>query len=296
MPNDIAKSMLANTENLWDCFDELIESLQSVGDWNQKHGADWVFADVPYHLMYTDRDLVAGPIERSEKVPAEEQRVQHTIRELNAWNAAKFTERPDGQTPQDSVNQWRAMRTQGRQALTGLSDDQLSSPVWFPLVGCGWVPAMVSAAFAVAHTWSEFTQLRYHMDQALPEPSPDAVHGAVSFLQGLMPAFLDAEQAKGLQFTAVMEYTGPAGGSWTFRVADGRCEATEGHAANADIVLSQSPVTFELIRQGKLDPASAMESGLLKVQRVENMPRFGALFHPPALDQVIPAMGPGALG
>ena len=155
---------------------------------------------------------------------------------------------------------------------------------------------MVPAGFAVAHAWSEFTQLRFHMNRTAPQPSPEAEHAAVGFLQGLMPAFLDREAAKGVTFTAVMEYTGPGGSSWTFRVADGQCTATEEHAINADIVVTQSPETFELIRQGKLDPAAAMQSGRLTAHGIENMERFGMLFHPPALDQQIPPMGPGALG
>lgn len=134
------------------------------------------------------------------------------------------------------------------------------------------------------------------MNRAAPQPNPDAEHAAIAFLQGLTPAFLDREAAKGVTFTAIMEYTGPSGGSWTFRVADGQCSSAEEHAANADIVLTQSPETFELIRQGKLDPATAMQSGRLTVKGMENMERFGMLFHPPALDQPIPAMGPGALG
>ena len=93
-----------------------------------------------------------------------------------------------------------------------------------------------------------------------------------------------------------MEYLGPGGGAWTFRVADGQCTAAEERASRADVVLSQSPETFELIRQSKLDSAAAMQSGLLKVEGTANMERFGMLFQPPALDQEIPAMGPGALG
>ncbi|NIQ77051.1 MAG: hypothetical protein GTN93_02910, partial [Anaerolineae bacterium] len=92
------------------------------------------------------------------------------------------------------------------------------------------------------------------------------------------------------------EYTGPGGGSWTFRVANGQCAMSEEDAAEHDIRLSQDPVTFELTRQGKLDPMVAMQDGRLNVGGIENMERFGSLFHPPALDTQIPAMGPGAVG
>ena len=189
------------------------------------------------------------------------------------------------------------MRTQVRQALTGLSDDQLSSPVWFPLVGCGWVPAMVSAAFAVAHTWSEFTQLRYHMDQALPEPSPDAVHGAISFLQRADARVPGRRAGKG---PSVHRRDGVHGAGrrlldlpgrrWPLRSNRGARRQRQRRALTEPCHVRAHPSGQARSRHGD------GESGLLKVQSVENMPRFGALFHPSALDQVIPAMGPGALG
>ncbi|NIQ77050.1 MAG: hypothetical protein GTN93_02905, partial [Anaerolineae bacterium] len=104
------------------------------------------FADVPYHMMYTERDLVAVPIERGQNVPDADQRVQHSIRELNGWNDEKFAERPAGETAEQSVQAWRETRDRVRGALSSLSDDQMTSLTWFPLVGCGWVPAMVPAS------------------------------------------------------------------------------------------------------------------------------------------------------
>jgi putative sterol carrier protein len=172
-------------------------------------------------------------------------------------------------------------------------EDLMTKIVWFPLVGCGWVPAFVSVGFALAHSWSEYIQLRYHMGRSEPEPDPAATHGAVGFLVEFLPAFMDEEAAKSAKLTAVHTFTGPGGGSWTLTVAGGKGQITEGAAANPDMTITQSPETFELLRQGKLDPAAAMQSGAMQIQGMEHMATYGALFSPPSLDKDIPPMGGG---
>ncbi len=297
MSNEMSRGMLAGVENLWTCFDELLDSLRTPEDWAQKHGDDWTFADIPYHMMYTNRDLVAGPLRRGREVPDAEQKVQRTVGELNAWNAAKFAQRPTGQAPAEALAQWRAGRENVRHEIGALQDEDLMSRlVWFPLPSCGWVPAMVSAGFAVAHTWSEFVQLRHIMGHATPVPDPMAVHTAIGFLQGLMPGGLNRGAAEGANFTAVLEYTGPGGESWTVRVSDGAATVAEEREPQPDLIIIQSPETFELVRQGKLNPAAAMQSGALKAVPMEQMATFGTLFPPPSLDTQIAPMGVGALG
>jgi hypothetical protein len=286
--------MLKGIEDLWRCFDELFEAIEAEGRWNQKHGNDWTFADVPYHMMYFDRELVAMAIERGRNVPEAEQRTQRTIGELNAWNAQQFAKRPAGQTPQQSVADYRAMQERVRQAILSLEDEQMDVPVWFVLVGCGWIPAAASIASCLAHTWSEVIQLRYHMGRSTPEPDPMATHMASGFLAQFMPSFMDKEAAKGTKLTIDIGMTGPGGGDWTMRVADGQCSVSEETAADADLVFSYTPVTAELIRVGKLDFGAAMQSGDVIVQGTEHLPTFGALFPEPSLDKQFEPMGPGA--
>ena len=288
-------SLMAQIEELWGHFDELFGSL-GPDDWSRQHGPDWTFADVPYHLVYFDRDLIAQGIERGPQVPSEEQRVMRTQRELNDWNAAKFAERPAGQTLEQSLEQMRASREALRRVVATMSDADLDRPVWFPLTGCGWLTAQWVLLACIAHNWSEFIQLRYHMNRTTPVPSDGITHAALGLLVGFFPAGLDRAQAAKTRFTTVMEFTGPGGGAWTIRVAEGACTLTEERAAPADLVMSQSPETFELIRVGKLDPMAAMQSGELKVEGMQHMATFGMLFPTPTLDTVIEPMSPGALG
>jgi putative sterol carrier protein len=88
-----------------------------------------------------------------------------------------------------------------------------------------------------------------------------------------------------------MRFTGEGGGDWTVRVKDGQGSVTEESAANPDMVFTQTPEAFELLRQGKLDPVQAMQSGSMEVDGIDRMPEWSAVFAPPPLDKVLPAMG-----
>ena len=297
MTTAIVEGMLAGLENIWGCWDELLDTLKTPEDWAQAHGDQWTLADAPYHMMYTDRDLVAAALLRGPNVPESEQRVQRTLGDLNEWNTSKFAHRPQGQTPDQSVMEWRAARADVRRAFQALHDEDLQSKtVWFPLAGCGWVPASFAAGFGLAHNWSEFMQLRYHMARTAPEPDATATHGALGFLQGYFPIYMDAKAANGVRFTLLLEYPGLGGGAWTIRVADGTASLTEERVARPDLTITQDPETFELIRQGKLNPGAAMRNGRLQIKPIHRVGTFGALFGPPPLDKQFEPMGAHGLG
>lgn len=292
MSNQQARAMLGQIEDMWSCLDELFVAAEAEGSWNTKHGEDWSFADVPYHLMYFDRDVVSVPIERGKNVPADQQKVQRSIHELNEWNRVQFGLRPVAMTPLEAVEAWRAMRNRVRAAISTLEDERLMEPVWIPLAGCGWVPGIAAVLACLAHSWSEFIQLRFLMGRSTPAPKPETEHSAIAFFADFMPTFLDREAAKDTHLVVVMNYTGPGGGSWTYRIEDGQCQASEGAAADADLVITQSAETSELVRQKKIDFVAAMQSGDIAVEGIENVETFGRLFPEPVLDAEIPPMGP----
>ncbi len=291
MANEQMQGMLSLMENLWGCLDALFVKLEKDEGWSTKHGDNWTLADVPYHLMYFDREVVALPLERGKDVPVAEQKVQRSIGELHAWNASEFAKRPADQTPWQSVEQWRTMKDRTRAAISTLQDGQLMEPVWIPLAGCGWVPAMASLGAGLSHSWSEFVQLKHLMGAEEPEPVAPAVHAALAFFQNFMPAFMNREAAKGANLNIVMDYTGTAGGSWTFRVYDGSCHLEEGAAENPDLVITQSPETGELVRQRKLDFATELQKGSIRVKGMEHLGTFGALFPEPDPDMTLEPMG-----
>ena len=288
------QSILGDLENLWQGIDQMLDAL-GPDDWSTAHGPDWTFADVPYHLGYFDRELIARAIEQGPDLPAADQDLWGSFNDLNAWNEQMFAQRPAGQTPAESVGQMRAGRDDLRRVAGAMSDADLERPTWVRLFG-GWLNAGMAMTACCAHTWNHHEELRMRLERSAPQPSAPATHRALSLYTTLIPyVSLDRDQAANQQFTSVMDFTGPGGGAWTVRVADGGCSCEEGRAADADVVMTQSPESFVKSMTGLHDPAAAMQSGEIAVEGMENMERYGALFPPIDPARAIPPMGPTAL-
>jgi len=274
-------AFLADLEDLWRCLDELFTSL-APGDWSCRHGQHWMFADVPYHLGYFDRDAVAYPIERGPDVPTAAQWAARSNSELNAWNERMFARRPPDQRVTQSLAQMQASREALRRVLSQMPDGDLDRPVWFPLLVGGWVPARAVLASCRLHTWRHVMELRLrhpaiaHYPLAVPRAT--TMHAALGDLMSFFPLRLNRMQAEQIRFTLTMNFTGSGGGSWTVRVADGACVVSEAHAERADLVLTQSPETFMKTCLELHDPMLAMQNGELSVQGVEYLGIFTRFF------------------
>jgi putative sterol carrier protein len=90
------------------------------------------------------------------------------------------------------------------------------------------------------------------------------------------------------RFTVQFEFTGPGGGCWTIRVADGACRLAEEAADRPDLTFRMSADTFNLamIRRA-VNPAVAMLTGRVRVRGLSKMPTFVRLFPQPAPDRPI---------
>lgn len=283
-PSREATALLEELESVWSCFDELFASF-GPSDWRRKLGPDWTYADLPYHLSYFDQEIVATPIARGRDVPLAEQRVQRTRRELDAWNAERFAARPADETVEQSLARMRRSRENLRRAAARLDD--LDAPGFTPLLGTGWVPARMLLGAGVAHSWAHYTEARLRLGRRGPLTSEAATHRTLAFFMELMPMFASkAEIAKG-PFAATMVFTGPGGGAWTMRVADGALTASEGAAPDADVVLTQSAETFEKTHSNISSPMWLMLTGQLKVKGFGKMGRFGKLMAFPGPDTVV---------
>lgn len=275
-------ALLADLEGLWQCFDELVETLEP-DDWSGRHGQHWTFTDVPYHLAYFDMDVIATAITRGLNVPINEQ-ILRTEAEQDAWNEIKFTQRPTSTTPQQCLEQMWASRQAIRNAVAGLSEADLERPVFIPLVGLGWVSIRVALETSYSHTWNHFMQLRFWMKCNSITPEPEQTRHALSYFMVSFAQRLDREQAAQVHLTTVMEFSGPGGGVWTLYVAGGNCRVSEGRAARADLVIIQSPETFVRTRTGIENPTLALWTGKIKVLGLQNLGTFEKLFPIKSLD------------
>ena len=269
-------AILADLEELWHRFDELLGML-GTDDWSGKHGQHWTFADVPYHLAYFDLEVIATAIRRGLNVPISEQ-VLRTEAEQDSWNEIKFTQRPVDTTPQQCLEQMWASRQAIRNVVAGLSEADLDRPVFIPLVGLGWVSLRIALETSYSHTWNHFMQLRFWMKRTTIIPDPAQTHRALSYFMASFAQNMDREQARQTRLTTVMEFSGPGGGAWTLHVASGTCRVSEGRAAQADLVIIQSPETFVKTRTVIENPTLALWTGKIKVRGLRNLGTFEKLF------------------
>ncbi|HEU5098805.1 MAG TPA: DinB family protein [Roseiflexaceae bacterium] len=280
-------TLLAQLEEIWNHVDTLLGPL-TPADWQRKHGKDWIFADLPYHLAYYDRDTVAEPIRKGLNLPADEQKLMRTMGELDAWNARKFAERPTGQSVGESLAQMRASRDAVRQAVAGYTDADLDRRVFIHLVGCGWVTVRLALQSCLVHTWAHFTEARLRLNKDRPIPSQAITHTSLGFFLGMLPMMISRDKMRARPFTAVMSIGGPGGGDWTVRIADGTCNVTEQRDGKADIVMTHRDAeTFITTMRGMQNPMLAMLTGKIRVRGFHNMGRFGTLFAEPKPDQVL---------
>lgn len=273
------ESLMVQIEEMWALQDALFERVTATDSWDQKHGPDWTFADAPYHLAYCNRDLIARPIELGRDLPAAEREAFAGVEELNAWNARKFAERPAGQTIQETLAQLAASRDEIRRVTAGMTDADLAREVWMPFMGGNWVTARDPLYFCVTHDWSEFMQLRIHMGDSEPVPSPGITNMYLSGMIGMaFPMFLDPEAAAGREFTAVFAFTDPGVSAIGINVADGAATVTPTEPNGADLVLTQSAETWEKTFRGITTFPEAIQSGAIQVSSMEGLATFGELF------------------
>jgi hypothetical protein len=274
-------ALLTDLEDLWRCLDELFARL-APDDWSCQHGKHWIFADVPYHLGYFDRDTVAYPIERGPNLSTAEQWAARSDTELNAWNERMFAKRPPNQTVAQSLAQMRASRDAIRRVVGRMHDTDLEPMVWFPLLVGGWVPAHAVLGGCRFHTWSHFMELRLRHPaiprRPLPVPRAATTHDALGDLMGFFPVMLNRVRAEQISLTLAMVFSGPGGGTWTVSVANGACTVSEGQVMQADLVLTQSPESFMKTRLELHDPVAAMQAGEIAVHGIEHLGTFAALF------------------
>jgi len=279
-------------ERIWADLDDLFNGLDAAG-WQRKHGADWIFADLPYHLAYFDR-FYARYLEAGSQLPQEEQLSLDSLSAMARWNAGQFALRPLGQTPQESLAEMHAARDRLRALMAGMTDEDLFRPAWVSLTFFrGWRTAESVILVCLMHTWNEFIQLRIHMGWEKPIPDPLITHMALGgFLVGLH-ALMNKEAAARQPLVVQYIVNGPGGGRWTVSLTGAGAAVEEGGTAEADLIFEQSVESLMKTFNGMHDPAQAIQSGEIQVHGMEHLPTYAALLPPPDPEMLFEALPGG---
>ena len=289
----------ASLDELWSALDSLFGEM-SPADWQRPHGPDWIFADLPYHLSYIDRDCVARPIELGEELPLSDQVQLRTLNELNAWNEGKFTARPTGQSLERSLEQMYNSRETLRQVMANMTDADLARPAWFHLLNMrGFRTLQVPLAFGVGHTWQHLEETRVRHGHAGTMVGAELTH---AMLNGTIPGiplylimptttlFLNASRAKELGFSFALNITDPGGGIWSFRASDSGWHVVEVESAGTDLVLSMDLDSYIKMRHFISDMASLIQAGDITASDDRALDVYNQLFVMPDFDFAFPSM------
>ncbi len=273
------KSLTNQIESMWSCQDQLFATITRNNDWDHKHGSDWTFADVPFHLAYCNWDLVIRPIQLGKELPISEQRSFKGPADLGVYNSGRFAEKPATQTVEKSMADLEASRNELRRLLAEMNDADLDRPAWYPFGGGMWANVRAPLQFCLAHDWSEFMQMRIHMglSEPIPDPAITSIY-VVRMINLAMPRRLNANAANGNQFAVVYVFTDPGVTPVTIRVSDGAAKINPGADDNPDLILTQSAETFEKTLRGIQKFPDAIQSGAIQVNNFETLTTFSQLF------------------
>ena len=272
-------ALMARVKEMWAHQDTLFRIVSETNQWDHKHGEDWTFADVPYHLAYCNRDLVMQPIKLGDNLPVEQRVMIVTPDDLVEWNELEFAARPVFQTAEESLAELRTSWEEILDVIVDWTDADLERPWWMPFMGGMWLTVSDGLQWTLSHDWSEFMQLRIHMARSEPVPSPEiTTHFLGMVFGGQYPKMLDMEAAQGREFRTVMAFTDPGVSSFTIEVLDGAANIRPGEVEKADLVITQSAESFERTRSGIRPLAEAIQMGEVQVSDMESLATLGELF------------------
>src|SRR5687767_9920817 len=128
--------ILADLESIWAGFDQIFSGL-GPDAWSKRHGKDWTYAVLPYHLAYFDRELTIPYLGWGVEVAPDDRWLMDNEAKVDAWNARMLAKRPADQSVERSLVELSAVHGELRLAIGGLSDADLRRPAWSPFFG--WI-------------------------------------------------------------------------------------------------------------------------------------------------------------
>ena len=90
---------------------------------------------------------------------------------------------------------------------------------------------------------------------------------------------LIADKASGINAAVAFDLSGPEGGQWTVKIANGNCAVEDGLADGADATISMEGGDYVDMMTGKLNPMMAFMGGKVKVSGdLNTVMKFQTLF------------------
>ena len=283
--------LMMQLEELWSNCDEVFANIRTL-KWEEKFGQHWTYADIPRHLAYVDRSVVADGIMFGAEMPTEKRLFMHSHRQFNEWNDRMLTQYRRPNSVQFALDQMQKSRGAIRDAVANLTDEDLVLPVWFPLTGlAGWRTVKFALEFCRHHTWVHFTQLCLRLQIAPSNISPRIIHGALDSLIYSLSPLLNESIAQKVSLATRLVVTGLGGGCWEIKVFDGKCIIAKAAdiSPRVNMILTLTPETLVEILSNMRYPIFAFLTGHLQVRGLRYLPVFLQLFPRPDPDrQLVP--------
>ena len=280
------KKLIAQIEETWDLLDQIFDEIEAENLWTSKHGDDWTFADVPYHISYIDRELTLLMIENGPDLPDNQQWQARTPGELNTWNKLQFSKRSEDQTISKTLKEMQKNRQAVKDLLANMGEEDLDRPAWFPLLfRRGWRTVRAPLMFCRDHNWIEFMQMRILLGKKDPIPSPSLSHDIIHSFMHYVCSLFDPEQAEDQTFKVVWRIEGT--GEWSIIVEDGSCRTLAGETASPDAIINLNIDSFVQHTKGMLFPQAVMTPAFIE-SADNNIPeKFNKLFPALYLDRIV---------
>lgn len=262
--------ILSDLETLWSALDSFFQRF-SPQNWSRKHGKEWVFADMPYHLAYFNQTVIDG-IGNDRKQP-----IQYTLQELNTWNDARFAQRPTSQAGAKGLGYLHSTQATLKQIA---SDHAPETPVYLPLIIVGgWRTLAFAMEYLLNHTWSHFTESHLRFALRLPELPARLVNRALNFNMEAAAGCLRSEDLAGVNLVTMLRLTGEGGGTWTFTMRDGKCQVEAQSTAPADTEITSDIATYMKTSTYRMQsPLLALLTGKTRVKGFSQAQQFQKIY------------------
>jgi len=208
----------------------------TADDWSRKHGTQWTFADVPFHLTTIQQPILASF------------RGQDTLddiskmRDMDAWNDQQFAERPTTITPQQMLADFLASSKDLEATVYELPPETI---VYMPLMRLrGERRIDLLLEYALWHAWFHITESSIRRDGRLLVLPAALQSRLFEFFLIVIAGMIDPKEAKGMPFNWLINITGEGSGVWTMHFANGIATVERGAAEQADVTMTTDMVTF----------------------------------------------------